>query len=53
MAMEPIIGRQDGVLWIRVSCRFAGGDAMKFVETTAATIDKLDRAVVLGRGRMP
>ena len=45
MAVEPIAGRQDVVIWARMSGRFAGGNAMKFAEMIAAMIDEVDLAV--------
>ena len=52
MATEPITGRQDRVLWVRVSGRFTGGNAMKFAETIAM-IDEVDRAVFPDVESMP
>ena len=53
MAVEPIAGRQDGVIWARMSGRFAGGNAMKFAEMIAVMIDEVDLAVFPDGERMP
>lgn len=45
--MEMSTERIDGVLWVRVSGRFAGGDATELAEMIAAAIDDDDRAVIL------
>lgn len=50
--MKNSIDREDGILWVRPSGRFTGGDATEFVEMIAAATDDDDRAVILDCGRM-
>ena len=45
--MEASIDRRDGVLWVRVSGRFAGDEATEFAEAIRAAVGDDDRAVIL------
>ena len=53
MAVEPIAGRQDGVIWARMSGRCGGRNTMKFAEMIAAMNDEVDLAVFPDGERMP
>ena len=45
--METGIDRQDGILWLCVSGRVIGDDALRFAEFVETAIDDDDRAVIL------
>jgi anti-anti-sigma factor len=45
--METGIDRQVGTLWLRVSGRVTGDDALRFAEFTETAIDEDDRAAIL------